>query len=48
MLSLTAVDSEFVALVIGLSISRSPAVASCFPTINSSTSNSEFGLAVAE
>ena len=48
MLSPTVVDSGFVALAVGLNISRFPTVASCFPTIDSSTSKTEFGLAVAE
>ena len=48
MLSPTVVDSGFVALAVGLNISRFPAVASCFPTIDSSTSKTEFGLAIAE
>ena len=48
MLSPTIVDFGFVALAVGLNISRFPAVASCFPTTDSSTSKTEFGLAFAE
>ena len=48
MLSPTVVDLRFVALAVGLNISRFPVVASCFPTIDSSTSKTEFGLAIAE